>query len=76
MVEAWELQALEELLLYLRTFEQSLLVREETVPRHWENVPLSELTPELWAEHVARYIGEKIVQVRQEREVPGARTSI
>jgi hypothetical protein len=59
-----ELRELEELLAYLRKHEGQIFVLEQTAPGNWESIALSELSPELWAEHVARFIKEGRAPVR------------
>jgi hypothetical protein len=67
-----EVWSLEELLAYLRRFEDQIYVLEQTAPEHWESIALSNLTPELWAEHIVRFIrGGQVPKMTEAPPAPG-----
>ena len=53
----------------LKAYEKGIYVRELNGGT-WENLPLSELTPEQWARHVAKWLEENALpcRIREEAE--------
>lgn len=51
----------------IKRYEQGIYVREQ-VDGQWENPSLAELSPERWAHHVNRMLGQQIWPVRLKEE--------
>ena len=54
---------LAEWLWYVKRYEDGIFVRE-FIEGCWENLPLSALSPERWARHVAEWLDEGHLPVR------------
>jgi hypothetical protein len=55
---------LEEWLWYVRYHQDRIFVREMNVDGKWDSLSLSEITPEQWGKHVARWLDNNHIPVR------------